>query len=82
MDLSEEQLAAGTASAQVVVHYLKMGSTRERLEQKRLEEENKLLRARVENLSAMGRIEQLYGEALNAMRSYQGQDEGVYDDED
>jgi hypothetical protein len=52
------------------------------LEQKRLEEENKLLRARVENLSAMGRIEQLYGEALNAMRSYQGQDEGVYDDED
>lgn len=79
-DLAEKQLAEGTASAQVVSHYLKLGSTRERLEREKLERENELLRARIETLASQKQVEELYRNALDAMRSYAGQE--VSDDED
>lgn len=74
VDLAEKQLQDGTASAQVISHYLKLGSTREQLEQERLERENKLLEAKIEQLASAKRIEELYETALNAMRSYAGLD--------
>lgn len=73
IDLAEKQLSEGTASAQVITHYLKLGSTRERLEQERLHRENQLLDARVETLASARKVEELYSAALNAMRSYAGQ---------
>lgn len=82
IDLAERQLEDGTASAQVISHYLKLGSTRERLEQERLVNENAVLRAKVENMASAKRVEELYEAALNAMRSYAGQDVEEYDDED
>ena len=75
VDLAEKQLMEGTASSQVITHYLKLGSTKERLEKEKLIEENKLLRAKTENLQSMKRVEELYTEALNAMRNYAGQGE-------
>lgn len=75
VDLAERQLEDGSASAQVVSHYLKMGSTRERLEQDRLRRENELLTARVEALQSAKKMEELYEEALRAMSSYQGRDD-------
>ena len=81
VDLAEKQLAAGTASAQVISHYLKLGSTREKLEQERLSRENELLRAKVEQLASAARVEELYTSALNAMRTYAGQEPVEYDDE-
>ena len=75
VDLAERQLLEGTASSQVITHYLKLGSTKERLEKEKLIEENKLLRAQTENLQSMKRVEELYTEALNAMRNYAGQGE-------
>lgn len=75
VDLAEQQLREGTASSQVITHYLKLGSTKERLEKEKLEEENKLLRAKTENLQSMKRVEELYSEALNAMKNYAGQGE-------
>jgi len=78
-DLAERQMRDGIASAQVISHYLKLGSTREKLEQERLVAENELLRARVDNLSSQGRMEELYGEAIKAMRKYTGQE--LEDDE-
>jgi hypothetical protein len=80
IDLAERQLKDGTASSQVISHYLKLGSTRERLEQERLQKENELLSAKVEQLASAKRIEDLYKTALNAMRSYAGQE--TMDDED
>lgn len=74
VDLAERQLADGSASAQVISHYLKLGSTRELLEQERLQGENHLLRAKVEAMASSKRIEELYETALNAMRTYAGQD--------
>jgi len=72
-DLAEKQLADGTATAQVITHYLKLGSTREKLEQARLQRENQLLESKVEMMASAKRIEELYEQALNAMRSYSGQ---------
>jgi hypothetical protein len=72
MDLAEEQIQAGTASSQVITHFLKLGSTRERLEQQRLEHENELTRVKIEALESQKRVEELYLEALSAMRSYAG----------
>lgn len=84
VDLAEKQLLEGTASAAVVVHYLKLGSTRERLEQKKLMEENKLLVAKAEAMASMKQTAETYREALNAMRAYSGQEplhvESDYDD--
>jgi hypothetical protein len=82
VDLAERQMADGSASAQVISHYLKLGSTRERLEQERLRQENKLLNAKVESMASTKRIEELYENALNAMRSYAGHDDQLeYDEE-
>ena len=75
VDLAERQLQEGTASSQVITHYLKLGSMRERLEREKLEEENKLLKARTEQIQSMKRIEELYEEAIKAMRNYGGQGE-------
>ena len=83
-DLAERQLREGTASSQVITHFLKMASTREALEQERLKRENLLLSAKVEQIASGQRIEELYKTALNAMREYSGNPEPYedYDDED
>ena len=80
VDLAEKQLSEGTASAQVISHYLKLGSTREKLEQERLGKENHLLGVKAEQMASAKRIEELYETALNAMRAYAGQDVAEYDD--
>lgn len=82
IDLAEKQLEAGTASAQVMTHFLKLGSSRERAEQERLKNENLLLSAKIEQMASASRIESMYVEALNAMRSYSGQEVDHYDVED
>lgn len=82
INLAERQLSEGTASAQVISHYLKLGSSRERLEQERLARENELLRVRAESMESSKEVQQLYQEALNAMRSYAGQNPIEYDDGD
>lgn len=73
VDVAETQLRKGTASAQVISHYLKLGSTREKLEQERLRKENELLKAKTEAVASAKRVEELYIAALDAMRSYAGQ---------
>lgn len=72
VDLAEQQLRDGTASTQVITHYLKLGSTKERLEMEKLKQENELLIAKTESLQSAKRVEELYANALDAMRSYSG----------
>jgi hypothetical protein len=85
VELAERQLTDGTASSQVITHYLKLGTSRERLEQEKIGYENELLRAKKEQLDSAVRVEELYMRALNAMSSYQGRPmievEGDYDDD-
>lgn len=72
VDLAEKQLMEGTASSQVITHYLKLGSTKERIEKEILEKQKELIAAKTENLKSAKRIEELYAEAINAMRRYSG----------
>lgn len=74
VNLAQEQLQNGTASSQVITHYLKLGSEREKLERERLKRENDLLTAKVEALQSAKNIEELYSEAIKAMLSYRGEE--------
>jgi len=82
VDLAEQQLKAGTASAQVISHFIKLGSSRERLEQERLAKENELLGIKADSIASAAKVEELYLSALNAMRSYSGQDPVELTDEE
>lgn len=79
--LAEKQLREGTASAQVITHYLKLGSSRERLEQEKLSLETRLVEAKTEQIAGQQRQEELFVKAIRAMRTYQGQADPMDDDE-
>lgn len=72
VDLAERQLLEGTASSQVITHYLKLGTQKEKIEREILEKQKELIEAKTQNLQSAQRIEELYTNALNAMRSYGG----------
>lgn len=74
VNLAEKQLMEGTASSQVITHYLKIGSTKERIEREILKEQKDLIKAKTEALKSEKRVEELYANALNAMRRYSGQE--------
>lgn len=78
-DLAEQQLRDGTASSQVITHYLKLGTTKERIEKEILEKQKELITAKTEALQSAKRIEELYANAISAMRRYSGN--GESDDE-
>lgn len=82
MDEAERQLLDHTASSQVITHFLKLGSTKEKLEKQMMEEQKKLLEAKTEALQAQKRTEELFSEAIEAMKKYQGiKEEEEFDDE-
>ena len=72
VDLVEQRLLNGTASSQETTHFLKLASMKNRLEIQKLQEQNKFLQAKTEALQSAKRIEELYSEAISAMRSYSG----------
>lgn len=76
VDLAERQLSEGTASSQVITHYLKLGSTKERIEKEILEQQKELIQAKTEAIKSAKKVEELYSNALNAMRSYSGKGKG------
>jgi hypothetical protein len=62
-------------------HYLKLGSSRERLEQERLRLEGELLQAKADLMAEQKKVGEMYEQALLAMRSYTGQDEPEPDED-
>lgn len=86
VDLAEEQLRNKTASAQVITHYLKLGTTREKLEKEKLESENALLRAKTDNIANSRHEDDYYVKVLDALRDYRGSSFDTraddYEDED
>lgn len=88
MDLVERRIREGTASAQETVHFLKLGSVRNQLEQDKLRGENEVLKARVKEAESRRSGEDMYAKALAAFRGYSGQDpldpddpEGFFDED-
>lgn len=82
VNLAEQKLRDGTASNSMIIHYLKLGSTKERLEKEILAEQKEMIKAKTESLKSAKQIEELYKSALDAMRAYSGQDRKEEDDED
>jgi hypothetical protein len=80
VDLVEQRLLDGTASSQETTHFLKLGSMKNKLEMEKLKEENRFLKAKTEAVQSSKRVEELYYEAIKAMRRYSGQ--GGAPDED
>ena len=76
---AEKQLRDGTASSQVITHYLKLGSSKERIEKEILEKQKELIEAKTKNLNSNSEAKELYNKALEAFRRYSGA--GGEDDE-
>ncbi len=76
---AEKQLREGTASSQVITHYLKLGSSKERIEKEILEKQKELIEAKTKNLNASNEAKELYAKALAAFRLYSGNND---DEED
>jgi len=72
INLAEKQLAKGTASSQVITHFLKLATAKEKIEKEILESKKELIIAKTDSIKSGKRIEELYLNALNAMRSYTG----------
>ena len=72
MDAAEQQLRDGTASAQVITHFLKLGTETARIEREIMEKQKDLISAKTESLRSEQRMEELVEKAINAMRNYSG----------
>lgn len=81
VDLAEQQLRDGTASSQVITHFLKLGSTKERIEKEILEKQKGLIEAKTKAYQSSEEIKEMYTAALKAMRTYSGQGGDEEEDE-
>lgn len=72
VDLAEQQLMDGTASSQVITHYLKLATEKERTEREILKKQVELLEAKTENFKSAKRMEDLFEQAMDAMKEYRG----------
>lgn len=72
MDRAEKQIRDGTVSSQVLTHFLRLGTEKASLEVDKIKNENELLKAKVESLRSQQRSEELYQQAIDAMRTYAG----------
>lgn len=75
IDLVEKRLDEGTASSQETTHFLKLGTTKFKLEQEILEKQKELIEAKTESLKSEEKMEKLMTEAIAAIRDYQGRGE-------
>lgn len=82
MDATEKRIRNGTATAQELVHFIRAGSPTARLERQILEKQKELITAKTEAIESQKRTEELYANALAAMRAYSGSSEGVEEYED
>lgn len=80
IDCAEKQLREGTASSQVITHYLKLASTKNLLEMEKLKKENELLKAKTDAIKSAKSQEELYAKAIAAIRRYSGAGEEDVED--
>lgn len=72
VDLAEQQLIDGTASAQVITHFLKLGTTKAELEKEKIRKETELLGAKIQMADSIEEQKKLAEDAIKAMRNYSG----------
>lgn len=76
VDAAKKQLVEGTAPTSIILHYLKLATTRERIEREIMEKQKELMTAKTELLASQARVEELYTQAMRAMQMYSGYDGG------
>ena len=72
MDIAKQKLLDGTASNSMILHFLKLGTTREAMEREIMAKEMELKDAKIQALESQAKVEQLYAEAMKAMQRYSG----------
>ncbi len=72
INLAEKQLREGTASSAVICHYLKLGTTKEKIEKEILEKQKDLIEAKTQSIQESKKVEELYKEAIDAIKIYSG----------
>lgn len=82
VDAAKRQLIEGTASNSIILHYLKLATTREKIEREIMEKQKELMAAKTEVLASQARVEELYTQAMRAMQKYSGYDNGGADDDE
>lgn len=80
MNLAEKRLREGTASSAEIVHFLKLGSPKEKLEREILERQRDLLEAKAEQVRSERTNEEIYEKALSAMRGYSRTIDGEFEE--
>ncbi len=80
-DLIERRILDGTATSQETTTVLKLGSEKARLEKDILRKQKELIEAKTEMLESAKRVEELYSNALQAMRHYSGNYDEPVDDQ-
>lgn len=76
MDLAEQQLIDGTASSQVISHFLKIGTAKFQYECEKIKQETELLKSRKDDIDSGRKAEERYAEVIAAMKKYSGYSEG------
>ena len=72
IDAAKKMLLEGKAPTSIVLHYLKLATSRERLEREIMEKEMELKDAKIQALESQAKVEQLYADAMRAMQRYSG----------
>lgn len=74
-NLALKRLQDGTASSQIIVHYLKIGSLKEQAELEKTMTEIELLKAKKKAVESGEEQEKKYQEVIKAIASYSGKDD-------
>jgi hypothetical protein len=72
IDAAKKMLVEGTAPTSIVLHYLKLATTRERMEREMMATQKELMEAKKQALESQAKVEQLYADAMKAMQRYSG----------
>ena len=65
-----QRMCDGTVTAPELVHFLRLGSTKEREDRDFLNKRKELLEAKTKAINESKNIEELYSKAIEAMKSY------------
>lgn len=76
---AEKRIRDGTASSQIIVHYLQLGTTLAQLKEKEIEQKCAMMEAKQKTYESMANMEELAADALDALRSYR---KGYFSSED
>lgn len=72
MDRAEEKFMNHTASDTLTVHFLRLATTRMELEKEKIRKEIAQLEAKTDAIQSMAKMEELYTNAMDAMKRYGG----------